>query len=102
MTSLEKEKAPFEDMYDFCKRVRSCNKRTLESLIKVGAFSFTGKSRKQLFENIDYIMSRADEDVKREELGQLDIFGSLNEPQKVELVGRYDLFNPDKQIKMGC
>ena len=94
----ERAKAPFEDMYDFCKRVKSCNKRTLESLVKVGAFAFTGKSRKQLFENIDYIMSRAAEDAKREELGQLDIFGAFNEPQKVELVGSAEEFS-DSEIQ---
>lgn len=94
----ERAKAPFEDMYDFCKRVKSCNKRTLESLVKVGAFAFTGKSRKQLFENIDYIMSRATEDAKREELGQLDIFGAFNEPQKVELVGSAEEFS-DSEIQ---
>jgi len=94
----EREKAPFEDMYDFCKRVRSCNKRTLESLVKVGAFSFTGKSRKQLYDNIDYIMGRADEDVKREESGQLDIFGAFDEPKKVELVGTEEEFT-DSEIQ---
>ena len=94
----EREKAPFEDMFDFCKRVRSCNKRTLESLIKVGAFSFTGKSRKQLYNNIDYIMARADEQVKREESGQLDIFNSFSEPQKVELVGSEEEFT-DSEIQ---
>jgi len=96
----EKEKAPFEDMYDFCVRVRSCNKRTLESLIKVGAFAFTGKSRKQLFENIDYIMARADEEVKRKESGQLDMFASFSgEPQKVELIGSEEEFT-DSEIQM--
>ncbi len=95
----EREIKPFEDMFDFCKRVRSCNKRTLESLIKVGAFSFTGASRKQLFNNIDYIMARADEQVKREESGQLDIFGAFNEPQKVELIGDTDEFT-DNEIQV--
>ncbi len=94
----EREKAKFEDMFDFCKRVRSCNKRTLESLIKVGAFSFTGKSRKQLFNNIDYIMARADEQVKREDSGQLDIFGAFDEPQTVELVGSDEEFT-DSEIQ---
>ncbi len=95
----EREIAPFEDMFDFCKRVRSCNKRTLESLIKVGAFAFTGASRKQLFNNIDYIMARADEQVKREESGQLDIFGAFNEPQKIELIGDTEEFN-DSEIQV--
>ena len=96
----EKAKAPFEDMYDFCVRVRSCNKRTLESLIKVGAFAFTGKSRKQLFENIDYIMARADEEVKRKESGQLDMFAVMSdEPQKVELIGSEEEFT-DSEIQV--
>ena len=101
MEEVAKERAiaPFEDMFDFCKRVRSCNKRTLESLIKVGAFSFTKASRKQLFENIDYIMARADEQVKREESGQLDIFNSFNEPQKVELIGDTEEFT-DSEIQV--
>ncbi|MCQ2957610.1 MAG: DNA polymerase III subunit alpha [Candidatus Gastranaerophilales bacterium] len=95
----EREKGCFEDMFDFCKRVRSCNKRTLESLVKVGAFAFTGKSRKQLFENIDYIMSRADEEVKREASGQLDIFGAMSaEPQKVDLIGSEEEFS-DSEIQ---
>ena len=98
--ALEKEKAPFEDMYDFCVRVRSCNKRTLESLIKVGAFAFTGKSRKQLFDNIDYIMARADEEIKRKESGQLDMFATFsNEPQKVELIGSEEEFS-DSEIQV--
>ncbi len=101
MEEVAKERAiaPFKDMYDFCKRVKSCNKRTLESLIKVGAFSFTGASRKQLFENIDYIMARADEQIKREESGQMDIFGSFSTPIQVKLVGNEEEFT-DNEIQI--
>lgn len=95
----EREKAPFEDMFDFCKRVKSCNKRTLESLIKVGAFSFTGKSRKQLFQNIDYIMERAMEDIQREESGQMNLFGTMEGMNTVELIGNEDEFS-DSEIQM--
>ena len=43
---VRKEK-PFERFYDFCSRVddKCLNKRTLESLIKAGAFSTIEKSR---------------------------------------------------------
>ena len=46
----ERQEKPFESFYDFCSRVDSkcLNKRTLESLIKAGAFSTIEKSRKQL------------------------------------------------------
>jgi DNA polymerase-3 subunit alpha len=46
------EDGPFEDIFDFCERVDSTtyNKRTLESLVKCGAFDFTGHSRAAMFE----------------------------------------------------
>jgi DNA polymerase III subunit alpha len=45
--AARKEGGPFEDIFDFCERVEAStfNKRTLESLIKCGAFDSTGHSR---------------------------------------------------------
>jgi DNA polymerase-3 subunit alpha len=42
---------PFADIFDFCERVdpKTYNKRTLESLIKCGAFDNTGHSRAAMF-----------------------------------------------------
>ena len=42
-----REEGPFEDIFDFCERVdaKTYNKRTLESLIKCGAFDNLGPSR---------------------------------------------------------
>ena len=41
---------PFTSLHDFCDRVdmRQLNKRTLEALIKAGAFDSTGYTRKHL------------------------------------------------------
>ncbi len=46
------EDGPFEDIFDFCERVdpKTYNKRTLESLIKCGAFDSTGCSRSAMLE----------------------------------------------------
>ena len=47
-----REDGPFEDIYDFCERVDSTtyNKRTIESLVKCGAFDFAGSSRSGMLE----------------------------------------------------
>jgi DNA polymerase III subunit alpha len=73
------EKGKYTDFYDFLSKVDAvaCNKRTIESLIKAGAFDSMGHSRKGLLavhaEAID-----AFADVKRKEAaGQFDLFGSL-------------------------
>ncbi len=73
-----REKGVFTDFYDFLRKVDAvvCNKRTIESLIKAGAFDSLGHSRRGLFERhseaIDNIL-----DVKRNEaIGQFDLFGA--------------------------
>lgn len=50
--AAREEGGPFEDIFDFCERVdpKTYNKRTLESLIKCGAFDFSGHSRAALLE----------------------------------------------------
>ena len=45
-----REQAPYRDLFDFADRVPSeaINKRVAESLIKAGAFDFSGYNRAQL------------------------------------------------------
>jgi DNA polymerase-3 subunit alpha len=47
----------FESLADFCKRVQNqlVNKRVMESLIKCGAFDFTGEPRRRLLEGLESI-----------------------------------------------
>jgi len=73
------EKGKYQDFYDFLSKVDAvaCNKKTVESLIKAGAFDSMGHSRKALLavhaEAID-----AYADVKRNEAaGQFDLFGAF-------------------------
>ncbi|WP_433392677.1 DNA polymerase III subunit alpha [Micromonospora sp. KLBMP9576] len=72
------EKGEYADFYDFLSKVDAvvCNKKTIESLIKAGAFDSLKHSRKALLvvhaEAID-----AYADVKRKEaVGQYDLFGA--------------------------
>jgi DNA polymerase III subunit alpha len=73
-----REKGEFTDFYDFLRKVDAvvCNKRTIESLIKAGAFDSLGHSRKGLLAvHADAIDSFLD--VKRNEaMGQFDLFGA--------------------------
>jgi DNA polymerase-3 subunit alpha len=74
-------KATYQDFYDFLSKVDAvaCNKKTVESLIKAGAFDSMGHTRKGLLavhaEAID-----AYADVKRNEAaGQFDLFGAFGD-----------------------
>src|SRR5918997_2033988 len=76
-----KDKGDYVDFYDFLSKVDAvaCNKKTVESLIKAGAFDSMGHSRKGLLavhaEAID-----AYADVKRNEAaGQFDLFGAFGD-----------------------
>ena len=72
------ENGDFKNIFDFCKRVepRFVNKKSLEGLIKSGAFSNIEKSRKQLFENIEYILDVTSKEAKNKEMGQVSLFSS--------------------------
>lgn len=66
----------FADLKDFCRRVdlRHVGKKTVESLIKVGALDAFG-DRRQLFDGLDRIMGYSAEHHKAQDIGQMDLFG---------------------------
>jgi DNA polymerase-3 subunit alpha len=72
-----KEKGAFTDFYDYLRKVdaAACNKKTVESLIKAGAFDSLGHTRRGLLAvHADAIDSFLD--IKRNEaVGQYDLFG---------------------------
>ncbi len=67
----------FADFSDFVDRVDmgALNKRTVESLIKAGAFDSVGHSRKGLFLRYDEILTAAINRRRNEEIGQFSLFG---------------------------
>jgi DNA polymerase-3 subunit alpha len=73
---------PFADFHDFCCRVDPSvlNKRSIESLIKAGAFDGLGHPRKGLYlvfeEIVDAVLARR----REEELGISTLFSLLEEP----------------------
>lgn len=80
------ENGDFKSIYDYVKRldIKCSNKKTLEGLIKSGAFSNIEKSRKQLFENIEYITATASKEFKAKELGQGSLFDMLGDTSAIE------------------
>ncbi|MPV49504.1 MULTISPECIES: DNA polymerase III subunit alpha [unclassified Pseudactinotalea] len=82
--AAREEKGAFTSFSDFLEKVPAqvCNKRTIESLIKAGAFDSLGHTRRSLLmiyeQAIDAIVG-----VKRKEAeGQFDLFASLDGPDE--------------------
>ncbi|MHB1535264.1 MAG: DNA polymerase III subunit alpha [Acidimicrobiales bacterium] len=70
---------PFVDFYDFCARVDPVvlNKRTVESLIKAGAFDSLGHPRQGLCQVFEQIVDRTLMRRREAEQGVMSLFGDL-------------------------
>ncbi|PIQ27648.1 DNA polymerase III subunit alpha [bacterium (Candidatus Blackallbacteria) CG17_big_fil_post_rev_8_21_14_2_50_48_46] len=70
------QNGPFSSFYDFCTRVdlRVCNKRSIESLIKAGAFTSILDNRGMLLHNLDRTMGAANNVQKHKNMGQISLF----------------------------
>ena len=71
------EGGPFDTFREFCERVpaSALNKKTLESLIKAGAFDTIEPDRSTLLSTYDYDVSAAQRRRKEREEGQFSLFG---------------------------
>ncbi len=89
---------PFKSIYDYCKRLDSkcSNKKTLEGLIKAGAFANIEKSRKQLWDNIEYITATASKEAKARESGQGSLFDLLGDTSAIE-EAKFQLSGSDEE-----
>ncbi|MGH9233221.1 MAG: DNA polymerase III subunit alpha, partial [Acidimicrobiales bacterium] len=68
---------PFADFYDFCQRVDTSvlNKRTVESLIKAGAFDDVGHPRKGLLTVFEQIVDNTVARRRERDMGIMTLFG---------------------------
>jgi DNA polymerase-3 subunit alpha len=76
---------PFSDFYDFCQRVDPVvlNKRSVESLVKAGAFDSLGHPRQGLCLVFEEIVDRTLERRREEEAGISTLFAALADPDDV-------------------
>ena len=72
------ENGLYTGLMDFCARVPGAGKKVLESLIRCGAFDFTGIHRARLFNGIDTAIGRAAETLRDQASGQCSMFDMLD------------------------
>ncbi len=74
---------PFTGLVDFCARMggRNVNKKVVESLVKCGAFDFSGMSRGRMFNGIEFAIQRAAAEMKDMQAGQTSLFDMLATPE---------------------
>ncbi|MGB8354403.1 MAG: DNA polymerase III subunit alpha [Chthoniobacteraceae bacterium] len=75
-----KQSGEYKSMEDFCRRLdsRKINKKVLESLVKCGAFDFTGEDRAAVFAVIDEALAKAASAHRDRIAGQHSLFDSFD------------------------
>jgi DNA polymerase-3 subunit alpha len=91
-----KEKGAFTSFTDFMEKVElvCCNKRTIESLIKAGAFDSFGQPRRALLEVHEMACSAVVSLKRQEAQGQYDLFGGDDAESSADT-------SPLAQLKIG-
>ena len=85
-----REERPFTDLFDFCERVdrRQVNRRTIEALIRAGAFDTLHPNRAQLLASVPRAMEAAEQ--KAESANQVSLFdlmaddGDAHRPELID------------------
>jgi DNA polymerase-3 subunit alpha len=85
---LAARKKPFAGIFDFCSRIdtRRINRKTVEALIAAGAFDFTHKPRKALWDAIEAALAQGAAAQRDRESGQFGLFAGARrgEPEAPE------------------
>ena len=93
---------PFVDFYDFCERVDTAalNKRTVEALIKSGAFDLLGHTRKGLLAAYERIIDLTVAKRKQHDMGAMSLFDSIDDGPVFDDRPRIDEGELDKKLKL--
>ena len=76
----------YESFYDFVERVdlEALNKRTIESLIKAGAFDSLGHARKGLLQVFEHIVDLTAKRRREHDMGVMSLFGDVDDSPTFE------------------
>ena len=87
IAAAREKEGPFKDLFDFCERVdlQSCNRSTIETLIKAGAFDSTGAKRSQVMAVIDRAIQAGASALKDRLSGQKSLFGGDDEEETAQV-----------------
>lgn len=79
IVSERKRTGPYKGLIDFCRRVDSqkISKKTLETLVKCGAFDSIDNNRGLLLAGVEFGMRRAESDNRDRQTGQGNLFAAL-------------------------
>lgn len=79
-----RQNGPYKDLNDFIDRTcgREVNKRTVENLIKAGAFDGLGANRHQMMKVYERMMDQASQKKKTDFAGQMSLFDLVPEEEK--------------------
>jgi DNA polymerase-3 subunit alpha len=77
------ERGPFRSLEDFAARMdpRSVNRKSMECLVKCGAFDFTGEERAQMVEELEPVLAASASAHRDRSAGQQSLFGNETMPQ---------------------
>jgi DNA polymerase-3 subunit alpha len=80
----ERARGPYRDLVDMLERVdpKALNRRVVESLIKAGAFDFTGAPRAAMLEAVEIAMEEGARRRRDKESGQVLLFGGFGAVSK--------------------
>ena len=86
IVAARKQDGPFRDLFDFCERVdaTSCNRSTVETLIKAGAFDSFQSRRSQLMAVVERAMQSGAAALADRRSGQKSLFGEIEEESTEE------------------
>ncbi|MFD5321889.1 DNA polymerase III subunit alpha, partial [Streptomyces sp. NPDC127098] len=81
IVATRKSKGKYSSFPDFLDKVEAvvCNKRTVESLIKAGAFDALGHTRKGLTAHFETMIDNVVQVKRKEAEGQFDLFGGMSD-----------------------
>src|SRR5690606_9473652 len=81
IVAARKKDGPFKDIFDFCERVDTtqCGKGPIETLIKAGAFDWTGARRSQLMAVVEKAIQSGAAALADRKAGQKSLFGAIEE-----------------------
>ncbi len=93
------EGGPYQDFYDFCERVdtQALNKRTIESLIKAGAFDSLGHPRQGLLMVYEQIVENAVSRRREADAGIMSLFGDVGDASLGDTSARVPI--PDTEFE---
>jgi len=78
-----KANGPYTGLIDFCTRIAplGVNKKTIESLARCGAMDCFDMHRARLFNNVDFAVSRAAENLRDKQSGQGSLFDLMDDSE---------------------